>query len=122
MVDCILSYAATVLVEAMADPANEDGQDMLARVRSDARGSKQARALPLQGVLLKAWAMLLTLCDGRGHIRYVRTLYGRKVWTSSLRPYMRTAGPCWRACVATLAVLSRRGPGARGLGCNKSVL
>lgn len=44
MVDCILCYAATVLVEAMADPASEDGQDMLARVGGDARGSKQARA------------------------------------------------------------------------------
>ena len=43
MVDCILSYAATVLVEAMADPTSEDGRDMLARVSSDTRGSKQAR-------------------------------------------------------------------------------
>lgn len=43
MVDCILSYAVTVLVENMTDPTSEDGQAMLARVRSDARGSKQVR-------------------------------------------------------------------------------
>ena len=41
MVDCILSYAVTVLVQAMTDPVNEDGRTMLARVRSNARGSKQ---------------------------------------------------------------------------------
>ncbi len=41
MVDCILCYAATCLVEQMTDPSNDAGRVMLERVRNDARGSKQ---------------------------------------------------------------------------------
>ena len=41
MVDCILSYAATELVDAMTDPYSDRGRDMLDRVRADARASKQ---------------------------------------------------------------------------------
>ena len=41
MVDCILCYAATYLVEQMTDPTNDAGRLMLERVRGDARGSKQ---------------------------------------------------------------------------------
>ena len=43
MVDCILCYAATYLVEQMTDPTNDAGRLMLERVRGDARGSKQVR-------------------------------------------------------------------------------
>ena len=43
MVDCILCYAATYLVEQMTDPSNDAGRLMLERVRGDARGSKQVR-------------------------------------------------------------------------------
>lgn len=39
--DCILSYAATELVNEMTDPYSEAGREMLARVKADPRASKQ---------------------------------------------------------------------------------
>ena len=41
IVDCILSYAATELVNAMTDTATDRGKEMLDRVRADPRASKQ---------------------------------------------------------------------------------
>ncbi len=41
MVDCILAYAATVLVDKMTDPKCAEGREMLELVRADARASKQ---------------------------------------------------------------------------------
>lgn len=41
IVDCILSYAATGLVDAMTDPYSEAGREMLDAVKADARASKQ---------------------------------------------------------------------------------
>ena len=41
MVDCILAYAATVLVDKMTDPKSAEGREMLDLVKLDARASKQ---------------------------------------------------------------------------------
>jgi hypothetical protein len=41
MVDCILAYAATVLVDKMTDPKSAEGREMLDLVKADARASKQ---------------------------------------------------------------------------------
>lgn len=41
MVDCILAYAATVLVDKMTDPKSTEGREMLDLVKADARASKQ---------------------------------------------------------------------------------
>ena len=41
MVDCILAYAASVLVDKMTDPKCGEGREMLELVRADARASKQ---------------------------------------------------------------------------------
>ncbi len=54
MVDCILCFAATYLVEQMTDPSNEAGRVMLERVRSDARGSKQVSSQRIASVLQRA--------------------------------------------------------------------
>ena len=45
MVDCILAYAATQLVDRMTDASSTDGRDMLDAVRGDARASKQLLVL-----------------------------------------------------------------------------
>lgn len=34
IVDCILSYAVTELVDSMANPASRDGREMLDKVRA----------------------------------------------------------------------------------------
>ena len=54
MVDCILCFAATYLVEQMTDPSNDAGRVMLERVRSDARGSKQVGSQEIASVLQSA--------------------------------------------------------------------
>ena len=41
MVDCIVAYAASVLVDKMTDPRNQEGREMLEAVKADARASKQ---------------------------------------------------------------------------------
>ncbi len=41
MVDCILAYAATALVDKMTDPRSQEGREMLEAVKADARASKQ---------------------------------------------------------------------------------
>ncbi|EFN57351.1 hypothetical protein CHLNCDRAFT_142716 [Chlorella variabilis] len=41
MVDCMLSYAATHLVDEVTDTASVEGMDMLERIRSDPRAAKQ---------------------------------------------------------------------------------
>ena len=42
MIDCILSYAATVIVARLTDPTTGDeGKLMLERVRADPRAAKQ---------------------------------------------------------------------------------
>ena len=61
MVDCILCYAATYLVEQMTDPSNDAGRVMLERVRNDARGSKQVRPLQTWAVADNAPRRLVRL-------------------------------------------------------------
>ncbi|CAL5229191.1 g12471 [Coccomyxa viridis] len=41
MVDCIVAYAASALVDKMTDPRNQEGREMLEAVKADARASKQ---------------------------------------------------------------------------------
>lgn len=41
MVDCILAYTASALVDKMTDPRNQEGREMLEAVKADARASKQ---------------------------------------------------------------------------------
>ena len=41
MVDCILAYTATALVDKMTDPRSQEGREMLEAVKADARASKQ---------------------------------------------------------------------------------
>lgn len=41
MVDCILAYAANVLVDKMTDPKCEEGREMLDLIKADTRASKQ---------------------------------------------------------------------------------
>ena len=41
MVDCIVAYAASVLVDKMTDPRSQEGREMLEAVKADARASKQ---------------------------------------------------------------------------------
>lgn len=41
MVDCILAYAVTQLVDKMTDPKSGDGREMLDLIKADARASKQ---------------------------------------------------------------------------------
>lgn len=41
MVDCILSFAATELVGKMSDPNNAEGREMLEKVATDPRASRQ---------------------------------------------------------------------------------
>lgn len=45
IVDCIVSYAATQLVDMMCNSNNEAGREMLAIVKADARASKQVLLL-----------------------------------------------------------------------------
>ena len=41
MVDCILAYTATALVDKMTDLRSQEGREMLEAVKADARASKQ---------------------------------------------------------------------------------
>ena len=41
MVDCILAYAVTQLVDRMTDPKSAEGREMLDLIKADARASKQ---------------------------------------------------------------------------------
>ena len=41
MVDCILAYTASALVDKMTDPRSAEGREMLDAVKADARASKQ---------------------------------------------------------------------------------
>lgn len=41
MVDCILAYAATILVDKITDPKSTEGHEMLDLLKADGRASKQ---------------------------------------------------------------------------------
>ena len=74
MVDCILCYAATYLVEQMTDPSNDAGRVMLERVRNDARGSKQVCVISNAVRGSHAWLELAVGCillrrDGSKQVR-----------------------------------------------------
>ena len=76
MVDCILCYAATYLVEQMTDPSHDAGRVMLERVRNDARGSKQVSASLRVAYLLRSpssmLASLLEAVEMLGNVYYSR--------------------------------------------------
>lgn len=68
MVDCILAYAATVLVDKMTDPKSAEGREMLDLVKADARASKQilllAHLCASSLTCMSAWCFIGAISPG----------------------------------------------------------
>jgi len=80
MVDCILAYAANVLVDKMTDPKREEGREMLDLVKADARASKQFLLLAHLYVAILFSKTLLMMTRQDTTCKDLSTIISVSVW------------------------------------------